>query len=370
MTKKDFMIVIISIIIFLALFEITLRLFYPQPVFLMNAEEASPKIFETGDSIPWTLKKNASERHMNIIGEWDVTVKTNSLGLRDDEIIEDGRKKVLILGDSFTFGYGVENNETYAALLEKKLNGSVDVINAGYASGYSMDTEYVYLKNHGLKLRPDAVILGFFIGNDVADINANEWDIDDKGEIKKVKSNTYYIDDYNRLRVSGLEMSWYYDYNIYLTRNSHAYTFFKNRLKHIKESFETADNTIYNNEYDERMKNNINKTRELIIKMNNLTNENNASLLVLFIPSKEQVYGAKIYDKNRNLLDLERINIEFLDFFTKNNIKVLYLLPYMRDEKGIFFNVDPHWNKNGHELAASIIFESLINTCEPKKNYA
>lgn len=370
MTKKDFMMAIISIIIFLAVFEITLRLFYPQPVFIINAEEASPKIFETGDSIPWTLKKNASERHMNIIGEWDVMVKTNSLGLRDGEVVENGRKKVLILGDSFTFGYGVENNETYAEVLEKKLNGSVDVINAGYASGYSTDTEYVYLKNHGLKLKPDVVILGFFIGNDAADINANEWDVDNKGEIKKVRSITYYIDDYNRLRVFGLEKSWYYDYNVYLTQNSHAYTFFKNRLKHIKESFETADNTIYNNEHDENMSISINKTKELIIKMYNITNKNNASFLVLFIPSKEQVYGAKIYDKKHNLLDLDGINIEFLDFFAKNNIKVLYLLPYMRYEKGIFFDVDPHWNRKGHELAASIIFESLINTCGPKRDYA
>ena len=51
------------------------------------------------------------------------------------------------------------------------------MINGGFAAGYYPDTYYLYLKNIGLDLDPDLVLLGLFIGNDIDYPTAgeNEW---------------------------------------------------------------------------------------------------------------------------------------------------------------------------------------------------
>ena len=54
---------------------------------------------------------------------------TNSLGLRNEDI-DYNRNRILILGDSFAYGQGVELNYTVAKQLETKLN-NIQVINAG-----------------------------------------------------------------------------------------------------------------------------------------------------------------------------------------------------------------------------------------------
>jgi lysophospholipase L1-like esterase len=70
-----------------------------------------------------------------------------------------------VLGDSFAWGYGVEESERFSQLLEKSLD--VEVINAG-VSGYSTDQELLWYRNEGVKYETDLVIL-VLAGNDVGD---------------------------------------------------------------------------------------------------------------------------------------------------------------------------------------------------------
>ena len=48
-------------------------------------------------------------------------LRTNSLGLRGGEIRDDGSTRILALGDSCTWGWRVEENESYPAVLEARL---------------------------------------------------------------------------------------------------------------------------------------------------------------------------------------------------------------------------------------------------------
>ena len=77
---------------------------------------------------------------------FDSMVRTNSLGWRDDE--PDSRKKVLVIGDSFTFGWGVNNNETIPYNLEEIYNNEYDFINLGDTAGRSPDSYATYLRLH------------------------------------------------------------------------------------------------------------------------------------------------------------------------------------------------------------------------------
>jgi lysophospholipase L1-like esterase len=75
-----------------------------------------------------------------------------------------------VLGDSFTVGYEVSQEQTFAAVLEDRLRTQglpVEVLNAG-VSGFGNAEAAVYLERELLRYEPDVVILAFF-GNDLFD---------------------------------------------------------------------------------------------------------------------------------------------------------------------------------------------------------
>jgi len=92
-------------------------------------------------------------------------VRTNAQGLRSPPLSErtPDEFRILSLGESTTFGTGVENAQTYSARLEAHLNAMQDqhrvrVLNAGTPahSSYQFAT---YLREEGLELEPDLVLL-------------------------------------------------------------------------------------------------------------------------------------------------------------------------------------------------------------------
>jgi lysophospholipase L1-like esterase len=90
---------------------------------------------------------------------------TNALGLRDAEIADDGRRRILAIGDSCTFGWGVDQDDAYPQLLQQRLDrgpqaGRYRVINAG-VPGYTSYHGRLYLAERGLALQPAVVIAGF-----------------------------------------------------------------------------------------------------------------------------------------------------------------------------------------------------------------
>ncbi|MEM8998542.1 MAG: SGNH/GDSL hydrolase family protein, partial [Acidobacteriota bacterium] len=96
----------------------------------------------------------------------------NGLGHRDDGATR--RKagdvfRILVIGDSFTVGANVEQDEPYAQVLERRLRTElgdrVEVLNAGVGAWNPFQYAQYY-EFHGRALDPDLVIVGFFVGND------------------------------------------------------------------------------------------------------------------------------------------------------------------------------------------------------------
>ena len=98
--------------------------------------------------------------------EFDVTSTTNHLSLRGSADIGPkvpGVRRILMLGDSFTFGVGVQDDQTFCAVLQRALEARqarVEIVNAGMGS-YSPILHYLTLRDLYLPLKPDAVILWF-----------------------------------------------------------------------------------------------------------------------------------------------------------------------------------------------------------------
>jgi lysophospholipase L1-like esterase len=106
------------------------------------------------------------EPRPNCVGELRGTkVRTNSLGLRGGEVRDDGSTRILAIGDSCTWGWRVEQNESYPEVLQRLLDGrygrgKFQVINAGVA-GYTSYRGLLYLRERGLALHPSIVIAGY-----------------------------------------------------------------------------------------------------------------------------------------------------------------------------------------------------------------
>ena len=99
-------------------------------------------------------------------------VSLNSHGQRNEEIPlrkPAGERRILVLGDSVTFGWGVNQGEDFPAQLEKLLQKRNQarwrVINAG-VNGYNSEQEAIYFTTEGIAYEPDIVIL-VYVSNDV-----------------------------------------------------------------------------------------------------------------------------------------------------------------------------------------------------------
>jgi lysophospholipase L1-like esterase len=100
------------------------------------------------------------------------TVRTNSRGLRDDEVAvpkPPGVFRILLLGDSMTAGLEVDHDQTFEAVCESRLRaagGTVEVVNAG-VRGYNLDNIVGWFENEGVQYEPDVVVY-LFVDNDLA----------------------------------------------------------------------------------------------------------------------------------------------------------------------------------------------------------
>jgi lysophospholipase L1-like esterase len=132
--------------------------------------------------------------------EWQgIPVDINAHGLRGPETTyqkPSGTFRILNLGDSVVMGWGVREEDTYGWQLESLLNknGSGDlhfeVINAG-VPGWNLENASAYLQAEGLKYKPDVILLGLTLANDIKGKSALLAD-NQPASIKWLRSNTYF----------------------------------------------------------------------------------------------------------------------------------------------------------------------------------
>lgn len=126
-------------------------------------------IFQHDPRWGWRFRPGAQGIHSDL--DFRVTYRINSKGLRDSEHGYEkspGCRRILVLGDSFTEGYGVEAEQAYPSRLGEVLRAAgknVEVINAGLR-GTSTDQHLLYLLDEGLKYQPDLVLLSFVRGDE------------------------------------------------------------------------------------------------------------------------------------------------------------------------------------------------------------
>lgn len=346
----------ISSLVILIICEIIVRVFMDQTAYTVSSYPE--KMF---DSKSKTLLR-ANFKGQFAPGEYSASIKINSLGLRDSELKkEDSEVKILGLGDSFTFGHGVESQESFLKLLEKKLiktqDNHIKVLNAGIP-GTGPD-KYVNVYNHlEKKYHPDHVLFCLFIGNDLTDLNITSKSKNKSKPTKKADN-------------SGSSIK------TFLRKNIHLYSFIVDRAKTIPAVRKflvksgIAHGLIGNyiidilkprltNEYKDRW-----ATLFDIIKE---TKNKNKNFTVILIPTREQVYPLRLNKAIKQLgyaadeIDIYFPNKKINDYCDSLEIDCIDLMPKFiakAKKENLYFEIDPHFNKYGHKLASQIIFNQL-----------
>lgn len=126
--------------------------------FVLNRALDYPDVFKKDHDLIWRFWPDRS-----ITSEFfeDKTYQINSSGLRGPQIdITNSRPRILTLGNSCTFGWGVSDSESYVRQLEMNLHSEYEVINGGIP-GYSSLQGRRFYENELANLKPRIVLIMF-----------------------------------------------------------------------------------------------------------------------------------------------------------------------------------------------------------------
>ncbi|OGG03294.1 hypothetical protein A2W14_02820 [Candidatus Gottesmanbacteria bacterium RBG_16_37_8] len=377
-TVRRMLILFLSFFIMLFIAEFTVRKVNPQITFI-SAKTLTFDCFAKDDLLPFTLQKNYSCTMMYYLGDFNTKASLNSQGYRGREFSPEKRpgvKRILVLGDSVTFGHGVADEFTYPFQTEKILHNdsleNIEVINAGYAAGFSPDSYYLYLKERGLKLKPDIVLIGLFVLNDINDFSETVWEkIDNEGLPLKISSCCKTV-DWKIIRNKHFSIKYRYP----ILRDSHLFILLIDTLQKKFGWFGDPAYLLTKGEqrhgcvlqpscihifYPEETK--LKKTLSAIKK---ITDENQIKMALVMIPGDMQLYSAAA-SKYNSPYRAEPGNENFIqkrlaEFFNSAGITYLDLYKVFDQERGRgypYFVNDAHLNNLGNQLTAEAIVTFL-----------
>jgi len=161
-----------SLLICFTAIELLSRLLLERPTMHLGVEMWKyAKDVKVRSSVPEMGHRHRPNVRRHLMG---ADVRTNSIGLRDVERQPSkpaATYRILVLGDSITFGWGVSFEATFCQVLEKALNADppipgcrFEVVNTGVGN-LNTAMEVSYLEHEGLGLEPDLVLLAWFIND-------------------------------------------------------------------------------------------------------------------------------------------------------------------------------------------------------------
>lgn len=167
--------ILLSLVIFVVVAETTLRLYLASHTFYdveMSRYAEELKIESPNPAIGHVHRPGAQAHLM------DVDVRINSDGLRDVEHSHerDGRRRIAFLGDSLTFGWGVAQDATFAAVLQRDLSKQAPTEIINFAAGnYNTSQEVSLFVDKGLAYHPDEVVVFWFINDAEPTPHKSRW---------------------------------------------------------------------------------------------------------------------------------------------------------------------------------------------------
>jgi hypothetical protein len=326
--------------------EIAIRAMAPQTL--------GPAIFERGPEGFGALKHNF-EAHL-VGPEYDIHVRLNSKGLRDIErgyAKPPGVGRLLVIGDSFTMGAGVELQQTYVKQLEAALRPAgqprpYDVINAG-VQNWGTGEQLVYLSREWLKYQPDAVLLAFQHTDLTDNIQHRVWEL--RGDqLTRVPFGPSEPTGSAVARVPGYRWLLNHSEAATYTRNAffkwlYARDAARSRQELAQLSASVADG------YQWRL------SQHLLSEMHRRVAERGIPFFLVFAPSREEIQARRQRDATAG-----EIEAFLMKSAADESVPFLTLVPVLAAAgpiDALYYPLDGHWTPAAHRIVAGAMAEFL-----------
>jgi len=132
-------------------------------------------LLEHDSRLGWKMKANIHAK-VDFFDVENIPVRSNSIGYWDTEFIKakhPTKFRVALLGDSFTWGYGVRENERFGNILQE-INGGIEVLNFGIPA-YGTDQALITWRQLASSYNPDAVILTVYNNDYIDNLSSVRW---------------------------------------------------------------------------------------------------------------------------------------------------------------------------------------------------
>jgi lysophospholipase L1-like esterase len=270
------------------------------------------------DADPLIGHRHAPNRSAKLMG---VTVTTNSKGFRDREFTLDkpaGVLRIVMLGDSFTEGWGAAEQDTFSKRIERRYadqGTKVEVINTGVGNWNSIQ-EVEFFLTDAYRYHPDIVVLNYAF-NDAEPV---PHDRPPSFAMRYCYSCVFLVGRFDALRRMIFGGKDWQDYYLDLFGDG------------------TAPGWL--------------GSKAAIKRLADYCKENNIKLLIANHPELHDVKNYRL----QKIIDLVRAAA------AENKAAFVDLLPYVRDQDSALLWVtppDPHPNGFAHKFLADGIFDAL-----------
>lgn len=346
-TFKNLALLFGSLLFVFVVFEILVRIFSPQ-IFDIHPRG----MYTTDQDVGYALTPDY-EGHLQR-NEFSTRISVNEQGLRGNSLgpRRDEVTRVLVLGDSFAFGYGVEEHESFPAYLETCLNstgaGTFEVLNAG-VPGYGTVDQLNFLRSRGEALAPDFVILQFLSSNDLDEnlYPATEWaDVNDGWLVYK-----------NESYETALKLPPWKRFELWVKAHIHSAGFISERIGYLvlKSSlFPGFEMDVWRERFSEEQEKLF---EEALTDIQDHVADLGAGLLFLYVTDQGPVLA-----RNEPQLRSEALVERVLSKRGIDWINTYRLMREHQDKDGFYFPLDGHWNSAGHRFAAEVLCRQVVTS--------
>jgi lysophospholipase L1-like esterase len=335
----------------LALAEIGIRVLAPQPT--------GPSQF-VFDPVLGDIPVPGQHGRRTLPGVYDYTYTNNSLGLRGKEIDRSGAsgERVLFLGDSFTYGIGVSDGQSFADLTGRFLAAHkppFELVNAGNP-GTGTDYALKFYRALGREMKPRLVAL-FFFANDFEDNGfAKYYGVTANGgvEEKALASSV-------GARKQVLSANRFYNWLISWSHTANLVKQFAINLmlnRRVAGDGPPTAVVSYRNEGGYSTPANIAATGVLLGALRDAAAADGADFIVFYVPPRENVANF------REKASPARDEAALTQIAAALGIDLFSLTPVLagldRDLAGLYF-AEGHWNAVAHEVVAGVVADVLAD---------
>ncbi|MBI2928587.1 MAG: SGNH/GDSL hydrolase family protein [Verrucomicrobia bacterium] len=247
--------------------------------------------------------------------------------------------RILSLGDSRTFGWGLAGPETYSGLLERTLQESVgnrkkvEVINAG-VNAYSFSQMKVYLEHRGLSFQPDFVLLA----------EANLWT-----QFSEKSSREFVKKFMTRVRLKNLLRRFATYHYLIEVQLKEVYERTRTRFVPVDPQQDPLFKAQQQDDPDAFF-------REAIAGLCRAAQAHGVKPVLVYIPTLTALESTN----EDRVLRTKRLVSQSL------NVPLVDLRPDLAAGKGLYLEGDPvHLNAQGNEIIARRLFQTMTNLLAP-----